>query len=59
MLTAAEAVAEKIRLDMNSDAIDFCASTNIKKIYQIAHYDVEIVGSYDGDHYAKMTPVYD
>ena len=59
VLTAAQAVAEKIRLDMNSDAIDFCASNNIKKIYQIADYDIEIVGSYDGDHYATMTPVYD
>ena len=50
VIAAAEEVAEKIRLDMNS---------NVKKIYQIAAYDVEIVGSYDGDHYATMTPVFD
>ena len=50
VIAAAEEVAEKIRLDMNS---------NVKKIYQITAYNVEIVGSYDGDHYATMTPVYD
>ena len=50
VIAAAEEVAEKIRLDMNS---------NVKKIYQITAYNVEIVGSYDGDHYATMTPVFD
>tara|TARA_R100001594_G_scaffold8134_1_gene21364 strand:- start:226 stop:516 length:291 start_codon:yes stop_codon:yes gene_type:complete len=49
VLAAAEEVAEKVRLDMNS---------NVKKIYQILAYDVQIVGSYDGDHYATMTPVF-
>ena len=49
VLTAAQAVAEKIRLDMNS---------RVLKAYQILAYDVQIVGSYDGDHYAKITPVY-
>ena len=49
VLTAARAVAEKIRLDMNS---------NVLKLYQILAYDVQIVGSYDSDHYATMTPVY-
>ena len=49
VLTAAQAVAEKIRLDMNS---------RVLKAYPITAYDVEIVGSYDGDHYATMTPVY-
>ena len=48
-LTAAQAVAEKIRLDMNK---------NVLKIYPIKAYNVEIVGSYDGDHYATMTPIY-
>ena len=50
VLTAAEAVAEKIRIEMNS-------RTSFK--YEIKAYNVEIVGAYDGDHYAKITPVYD
>ena len=50
VIAAAEEVAEKIRLDMNSR---FLIST------QIASYNVEIVGSYDNDYYAKITPVYD
>ena len=50
VLTAARAVAEKIRLDINS-------RTSFK--YEIKAYDVEIIGSYDSDHYAKMTPVFD
>jgi len=50
VVAAAEAVAEKIRLDMNS---------RVLKNYPIAAYNVEIVGSYDSDHYAKITPVYD
>ena len=49
VLTAAEAVAEKIRIEMNS-------RTSFK--YEIKAYNVEIVGSYDSDHYATMTPVY-
>ena len=49
VIAAAEEVAEKIRLDMNS---------NVLKLYQILAYDVQIVGSYDSDHYATMTPVY-
>jgi len=50
VIAAAEAVAEKIRLDMNS---------RVLKNYPIASYNVEIVGSYDSDHFATMTPVYD
>ena len=50
VITAAEEVAEKIRLDMNS---------RVLKAYPIKAYNVEIVGNYDGDHYATMTPVYD
>jgi len=49
VLTAAQAVAEKIRIEMNS--------RNSFK-YEIKAYNVEIVGSYDSDHYAKMTPEY-
>ena len=48
-LTAAEAVAEKIRIELNS--------RNSFK-YEIKAYDVEIVGSYDSDHYATMKPVF-
>ena len=43
-LEAAQAVAEKIRLALSKD--------------YITGYDVQIVGSYDGDHFATMTPVY-
>ena len=43
-LAAANAVAEKIRLALSKD--------------YVTGYDVEIVGSYDGDHFATMTPVY-
>ena len=50
VIAAAEEVAEKIRLDMNSRFL---------RNSPITAYDVEIVGSYDGDHYATMTPVYD
>ena len=50
VIAAAEAVAEKIRIEMNS-------RTSFK--YEIKAYNVEIVGSYDNDHYAKITPVYD
>ena len=49
VMAAAQAVAEKIRLDMNA---------NVLKHYPIKAYNVEIVGSYDGDHYATMTPIY-
>ena len=50
VLTAAQDVAEKIRLDMN---------TNVLRNYPgIKAYNVEIIGSYDGDHYATMTPIY-
>tara|TARA_R110000737_G_scaffold169006_1_gene195133 strand:+ start:305 stop:592 length:288 start_codon:yes stop_codon:yes gene_type:complete len=48
-LEASQAVAEKIRLDMNA---------NVLKHYPIKSYNVEIVGSYDGDHYATMKPNY-
>ena len=44
VLTAAQDVAEKIRLVLNAD--------------YITGYDVQIVGSYDSDHYATMTPIY-
>ena len=53
VLTAARAVAEKIRLDMNSRVLN-----GIPIAYEIKAYNVEIVGSYDSDHYATMTPVY-
>ena len=43
-LAAAEAVAEKIRVDLNMD--------------WVKGYEVKIVGSYDGDHYATMTSIY-
>ena len=46
---AAQAVAEKIRIDMNA---------NVLKNYPIKSYDVEIVGSYDNDLYATMSPIY-
>ena len=49
VLTAAEAVAEKIRIEMNK---------NVLRNYPIKAYNVEIVGSYDGDHFATMTPIY-
>tara|TARA_R100001530_G_scaffold98658_1_gene68537 strand:- start:136 stop:423 length:288 start_codon:yes stop_codon:yes gene_type:complete len=49
VISAAVAVAEKIRIDMNK---------NVLKNYPIKAYNVEIVGSYDGDHYATMTPNY-
>jgi len=48
-LAAAQAVAEKIRIEMNS-------RTSFK--YEIKSYSVEIVGSYDGDLFATMTPIY-
>ena len=48
VLTAARAVAEKIRIDLSHPG----------QFLEIKAYDVEIVGSYDGDHYATMTPVY-
>ena len=49
VIAAAAAVAEKIRIEMNS--------RNSFK-YEIKAYNVEIAGSYDGDHYATMTPIY-
>ena len=49
VIAAAEEVAEKIRLDMNSRFLRYSP---------ITAYKVEIVGSYDNDHYAKITPVY-
>jgi len=44
VLTAAEEVSEKVRLGLNVD--------------YIRGYEVKIVGSYDSDHYATMTPIY-
>jgi len=49
VIAAAAAVAEKIRIEMNS--------RNSFK-YEIKAYKVEIAGSYDGDHYATMTPIH-
>ena len=49
VIAAAEEVAEKIRIDMNK---------NVLRNYPIKAYNVEIIGSYDGDHYATMTPIY-
>tara|TARA_Y100000588_G_scaffold115237_1_gene126347 strand:+ start:10 stop:324 length:315 start_codon:yes stop_codon:yes gene_type:complete len=59
VITAAEEVAEKIRLDMNSRISKLPPYVEQSQRYQIADYDIKIVGSYDGDHYATMTPVYD
>mgnify|MGYP003677606064 CR=1 FL=1 len=50
-LAAAQAVAEKIRIDLN-------ARVYSNRIHQIKAYNVEIVGSYDLDLYATMTPIY-
>ncbi len=50
-LAAAQAVAEKIRIDLNARVYSNCSN-------EIKAYNVEIVGSYDGDHFATMTPVY-
>ena len=44
VIAAAAAVAEKVRVDLNMD--------------WVKGYEVKIVGSYDGDHYATMTPIY-
>ena len=52
VIAAARAVADKIRIDLNS-------RTKNSFEYGIKAYNVEIVGSYDSDHYAKMTPVYE
>jgi len=49
VIAAAEEVAEKIRLDMNS---------RVLKTYPIAAYNVEIIGTYDNDYYATMKPIY-
>tara|TARA_R100000808_G_scaffold8262_7_gene23426 strand:+ start:672 stop:956 length:285 start_codon:yes stop_codon:yes gene_type:complete len=46
-LAAAEAVAEKVRADLFVDG-------DLKRIT----HRVEIVGSYDGDLFATMTPIY-
>ena len=51
-LVAAKAVAEKVRV---------LSENELQKAYGfpfIKGYDVEIVGAYDGDHYATMTPIY-
>ena len=50
-LAAAQAVAEKIRIDLNARVYSNCSN-------QIKAYDVKIVGSYDLDLYATMTPIY-
>jgi hypothetical protein len=47
VLAAAEAVTEKVRADLFIEC-------DLKRIT----HRVEIVGSYDGDHYATMTPIY-
>ena len=46
-LAAAEAVVEKVRADLYIE----------RDLKRISH-SVEIVGSYDGDHFATMTPIY-
>ena len=48
VLAAAQKVAEKVRIYMSGYGFDY-----------ITGYDIKIVGSYDGDHYATMTPVFD
>ena len=47
VIAAAEEVADKVLAFMTGYGFDY-----------IKGYDVKIVGSYDGDHYATMTPVY-
>ena len=56
VIAAAEEVSEKVRLDMNSNISKM--TSNGYLLSAIIAYDVQIVGSYDGDHYATMTPVY-
>ena len=46
-LAAAQAVAEKVRADLFIER-------DLKRI----NHRVEIVGAYDGDHYATMTPIH-
>tara|TARA_R100000781_G_scaffold76879_1_gene47668 strand:+ start:1420 stop:1701 length:282 start_codon:yes stop_codon:yes gene_type:complete len=46
-LAAAEAVTEKVRADLFVDG-------DLKRIT----HRVEIIGSYDGDEFASMTPIY-
>ena len=50
-LAAAVAVAEKIRIDLNARVYSNCSN-------QIKAYDVKIVGHYDGDLFATMTPIF-
>jgi hypothetical protein len=47
VIAAAEAVVKKVRADLFIE----------RDLKRITH-TVEIVGSYNGDHYATMTPVY-
>ena len=56
VIAAAEEVSEKVRLDMNSNISKM--TSNGYLLSAIIAYAVQIVGSYDGDHYATMTPVY-
>ena len=58
VIAAAEEVAEKIRLDMNSRISKLPPYVEQSQRYLIYAYNVEIIGSYDGDHYATMKPVY-
>ena len=44
VLAAAQKVADKVRVTLNID--------------YITGYDIKIVGSYDGDQFATMTPIY-
>jgi hypothetical protein len=50
-LEAAQAVAEKIRIDLNARVYSNCSN-------EIKAYNVEIVGSYDDCQFATMTTVY-
>ena len=47
VIAAAEEVADKVLAFMTGYGFDY-----------ITGYDIKIVGSYDGDHYATMKPVY-
>ena len=47
VLAAAQKVAEKVRIYMSGYGFDY-----------ITGYDIKIVGSYDGDQIATMTPIY-
>tara|TARA_R110002012_G_scaffold181181_4_gene347078 strand:+ start:2537 stop:2848 length:312 start_codon:yes stop_codon:yes gene_type:complete len=56
-LAAAQSVAEKIRIEMNARVRSNCSLGQQHRL-TIKAYTVKIVGAYDGEHFATMTPVY-